>query len=135
LHKHPHTTHQGDISNAQANSATERDMAKPTSYPHADAVNVSPEIAERRADLGKDASFGQIQAVSMIDGVSMIAGVSAAAAGGGGWCAVQRRVSCVPSSLAHLLVHVQGLTTPRVRALATNTLHHSPADALLLCTV
>jgi hypothetical protein len=37
-------------------------MAKPTSYPHADAVNVSPEIAERRADLGKDASLGQIQA-------------------------------------------------------------------------
>lgn len=48
--------------NAQANSATPRDMAKPTSYPHADAVNVSPEIAERRADLGKDASLGQIQA-------------------------------------------------------------------------
>jgi hypothetical protein len=48
--------------NAQANSATPRDMAKPTSYPHVDAVNVSPEIAERRADLGKDASLGQIQA-------------------------------------------------------------------------
>ena len=46
----------------QLNSATDRDQQKPTSYPHADAVNVSPEIAERRANLGKDASLGQIQA-------------------------------------------------------------------------
>lgn len=53
---------QGQTDTQQANSATPRDQAKPTSYPHADAVNVSPEIAERRADLGKDASLGQIQA-------------------------------------------------------------------------
>jgi hypothetical protein len=46
----------------QLNSAIDRDLQKPTSYPHADAVNVSPEIAERRADLGKDASLGQLQA-------------------------------------------------------------------------
>jgi hypothetical protein len=53
---------QGKTPAQQANSATPRDQSKPTSYPHADAVNVSPEIAERRADLGKDASLGQIQA-------------------------------------------------------------------------
>jgi hypothetical protein len=46
----------------QTNSAMPRDLEKPTSYPHGDTVNVSPEIAERRADLGKDASLGQIQA-------------------------------------------------------------------------
>jgi hypothetical protein len=46
----------------QLNSAIDRDQQKPTSYPHADAVNVSPEIAERRANLGKDASLGQLQA-------------------------------------------------------------------------
>ncbi len=46
----------------QLNSASPRDQQKPTSYPHADSVNVSPEIAERRADLGKDASLGQMQA-------------------------------------------------------------------------
>jgi hypothetical protein len=55
-------THICCIPSSLQNSATERDQQKPTSYPHADAVNVSPEIAERRADLGKDASLGQMQA-------------------------------------------------------------------------
>jgi len=53
---------QGRTPAGASNSATERDLEKPTSYPHANAVNVSPEIAERRADLGSSASLGQIQA-------------------------------------------------------------------------
>jgi hypothetical protein len=44
------------------NSATERDLQKPSTLPHADRVNVSPQIAEVRADLGKDISLGQAQA-------------------------------------------------------------------------
>lgn len=47
---------------AKMNSATERDLEKPSTLPHADRVNVSPQIAEVRADLGKDISLGQAQA-------------------------------------------------------------------------
>jgi hypothetical protein len=41
---------------------TESELRHPTSYPHANRVNVSREIAEARADLGKQATLGQMQA-------------------------------------------------------------------------
>lgn len=47
---------------AKANTATDQDLESPSSIPRAGSVNVSPTIAERRADLGKDASLGQVQA-------------------------------------------------------------------------
>lgn len=44
------------------NQASKSELDRPTSYPHADRVNVSPQIAEKRADLGQNASLGQMQA-------------------------------------------------------------------------
>jgi hypothetical protein len=41
---------------------TEDELRHPTSYPHPNRVNVSREIAEARADLGEQATLGQIQA-------------------------------------------------------------------------
>ena len=45
-----------------SNAASKEELNHPTSYPHADRVNVSPQLAEQRANLGQNASLGQIQA-------------------------------------------------------------------------
>jgi hypothetical protein len=45
-----------------SNQASQQELDHPTSYPHGDRVNVSPQIAEQRANLGTNAALGQLQA-------------------------------------------------------------------------